>query len=176
MSPGGKGKHVKYRFSSDHLIMAFFLVVVVSSAADLIADYSEGVTLSHLIQEATVMLIAMAAIAWLALRLRRSRREIAALHRELQTVQEMLPRQSEDIISVKNRLAQVIAHHFEQWRLTNSEQEVGLLLIKGFSLKEISALRGVTEKTVRHQASSIYKKAGLPGRHAFSAWFIEDIL
>jgi hypothetical protein len=36
--------------------------------------------------------------------------------------------------------------------------------------------RSTQEKTVRQQASSIYKKAGVSGRHAFSAWFIEDIL
>jgi len=32
------------------------------------------------------------------------------------------------------------------------------------------------EKTVRQQASAIYSKAGLSGRHAFSAWFIEELL
>lgn len=37
-------------------------------------------------------------------------------------------------------------------------------------------LRGTAEKTIRHQASSVYKKAGVSGRHAFSAWFIEDFL
>lgn len=31
-------------------------------------------------------------------------------------------------------------------------------------------------KTVRQQASSIYKKANLNGCYAFSAWFIEDVL
>jgi DNA-binding CsgD family transcriptional regulator len=53
---------------------------------------------------------------------------------------------------------------------------VGRLLLKGLSLKEIAAIRNTLEKTVRQQASSIYKKAELNGRHAFSAWFIEDIL
>lgn len=37
-------------------------------------------------------------------------------------------------------------------------------------------LRNILEKTVRQQASAIYKKAGINGRHAFSAWFIEDAL
>jgi len=44
------------------------------------------------------------------------------------------------------------------------------------SFKEIAAVRKTLEKTVRQQASSIYKKAGVSGRHEFSAWFIEDIL
>ena len=73
-------------------------------------------------------------------------------------------------------MATVIANQFDAWSLTKSEREVGFLLLKGFSLKEISALRGTAEKTIRQQASSIYKKADLTGRHSFSAWFIEDIL
>ncbi len=51
-----------------------------------------------------------------------------------------------------------------------------LVLLKGFSLKEISALRGTAEKTIRQQAPSIYQKTGVSGRHAFAAWFIEDFL
>ena len=53
---------------------------------------------------------------------------------------------------------------------------LGRLLLKGLSLKEIAAIRETLEKTVRQQVSSIYKKAELSGRHAFSAWFIEDAL
>ena len=60
--------------------------------------------------------------------------------------------------------------------LTGSEIEVGWLLLKGLSLKEIAFVRSTKEKTVRQQASSIYKKAGVSGRYAFSAWFKEDIL
>jgi len=70
----------------------------------------------------------------------------------------------------------VISQQFTEWALSPSEKEVGLMLIKGLSLKEIAALRNTLEKTVRQQASSIYKKADINGRHAFSAWFIEDIL
>ena len=66
--------------------------------------------------------------------------------------------------------------HTGDWQLTTSEKDVGWLLLKGLSLKEIAAIRQTMEKTVRQQASSIYKKAGLSGRHAFSAWFIEDAL
>jgi DNA-binding CsgD family transcriptional regulator len=51
-----------------------------------------------------------------------------------------------------------------------------LLLLKGLSFNEISAIRETKEKTVRQQASEIYKKAGVVGRHAFAAWFFEDFL
>jgi DNA-binding CsgD family transcriptional regulator len=51
-----------------------------------------------------------------------------------------------------------------------------LLLLKGLSLKEIASVRGTKEMTVRQQASSIYNKSNLGGRHEFSAWFLEDFL
>ncbi len=49
-------------------------------------------------------------------------------------------------------------------------------MLKGFSHREIASLRGTTEATVRHQASAIYQKSSLPGRSAFCAYFLEDLL
>ena len=65
---------------------------------------------------------------------------------------------------------------FQDWGLTGAEREVGLLILKGLSHKEIAALRATTEATVRQQAQSIYRKAELPGKTAFSAYFLEDLL
>jgi DNA-binding NarL/FixJ family response regulator len=49
-------------------------------------------------------------------------------------------------------------------------------MLKGFSHKEIGVLRGTTDATVRHQAKSIYQKAGVESRAAFCAFFLEDLL
>jgi len=115
-------------------------------------------------------------MAWIVVSLRRRNREVRELHIELEAVKSARRVQPEEIVEAKRKLATVIANQFDAWSLTKSEREVGFLLLKGFSLKEISALRGTAEKTIRQQASSIYKKAGLTGRHSFAAWFIEDIL
>lgn len=64
---------------------------------------------------------------------------------------------------------------FQEWGMTEAEREVGLLMLKGLSHKEIAALRATTEATVRQQAQAIYRKAGLPGKTAFSAYFLEDL-
>ena len=162
------------RPSQDHLIILFLLLVTVASGTDLIADLSEGVNTSHLLQEASIMVIAASALVWLVWNLRASKKTLLSLKAELDSIKSFRP--SEEVQAVKQQLSAVIAVQFKQWKLSNSEQEVGLLLLKGFSLKEISALRGTAEKTVRQQASSVYKKANVAGRHAFSAWFIEDFL
>jgi DNA-binding NarL/FixJ family response regulator len=43
-------------------------------------------------------------------------------------------------------------------------------------MKEIADIRQTQEKTVRTQATTIYKKSGLSGRQELSAFFLEDIL
>jgi len=70
----------------------------------------------------------------------------------------------------------VIKWQFADWSLTPSEGEVALLILKGLSIKEISNARSTKEKTVRSQASAIYDKSNLSGRHELSAWFFEDLL
>ena len=36
-------------------------------------------------------------------------------------------------------------------------------------------MRATSDATVRQQAQAIYRKAGLPGKTAFSAYFLEDL-
>jgi DNA-binding CsgD family transcriptional regulator len=69
-----------------------------------------------------------------------------------------------------------IEKQLEDWQLTQAEREVSLLMLKGFSHSEIAKLRGTTEATARHQARAVYQKSGMPGRSAFCAYFLEDLL
>lgn len=73
-------------------------------------------------------------------------------------------------------LGSEIDKEFSQWGLTGAEREVGLMLLKGLAHKEIASLRGTAETTVRQQARVIYQKSDLPGKTAFSAYFLEDLL
>jgi DNA-binding CsgD family transcriptional regulator len=73
-------------------------------------------------------------------------------------------------------LGEAIDAQFARWNLTDAEREVALLLLKGLSTKEIAAVRAGSERTVREHARAIYSKAGLTGRAALSAFFLEDLL
>jgi DNA-binding CsgD family transcriptional regulator len=75
-----------------------------------------------------------------------------------------------------NGLGKAIDEQFSRWNLTEAEREVALLLLKGLSNKEIAPVRAASERTVREQARPIYSKAGLTGRAALSAFFLEDLL
>src|SRR5262249_3858978 len=65
---------------------------------------------------------------------------------------------------------------FAAWGMTAAERDIGLLMLKGLSHKEIATIRRTSEATVRQQAQAIYRKSDLPGKTAFSAYFLEDLL
>lgn len=69
-----------------------------------------------------------------------------------------------------------IDRQFDAWSMTPAERDVALLILKGFSHKEIAALRATSERTIRQQAQGVYRKSGLGGKNALSAYFLEDLL
>jgi DNA-binding CsgD family transcriptional regulator len=73
-------------------------------------------------------------------------------------------------------LAQEIDDHMTAWKLSAAEKEIGMLLLKGLSLREIAEVRGTSERTVRQQSLAIYSKAAVAGRAELSAFFMEDFL
>lgn len=167
------GEKPVFNFQSKEsvLILVFFTLVVVSGM-DLVLDFSEGTDFSHVAQEAVILTLSLLALAWLLFNLRQHAIEIKKLRQELSRTENVSPPAKKYVQEAKTNLSHVISQQLDEWQLSRSEKDVGWLLLKGFSLREISALRDTREKTVRQQASSIYKKAGLNGRHAFSAWFI----
>lgn len=158
------------------IMILIFVIVVIASGADLLTDLSHGATVQHVIKEAIIVGISILAIAWLLVGVRHQAIEIVNLQKELNEAKNLQNDPKKYILEMREKLGTVITQQFSEWNLTKSEIEVGWLLLKGLSLREISIVRNTLEKTVRQQASSIYKKAGLSGRHAFSGWFIEDIL
>lgn len=68
-----------------------------------------------------------------------------------------------------------IAGPLQQWGLSAAEVDIAWMILKGLPFKEIAVARGTSERTVRQQAQSIYRKSGLPNRTEFSAHFLEDL-
>jgi len=65
---------------------------------------------------------------------------------------------------------------FAEWRLTPTEQNIAILVIKGFSNQEIAQLRGTTESTVKSQISAIFRKSGVTNRQQLVTWVVEDLI
>ena len=115
-------------------------------------------------------------VALLAARLRVQEAGALDLRAELAHLRERDSRWRADVAGHYHELGAAIQRQFAAWGFTGAEQEVGLLLLKGFSHKEIARLRGAGEATIRQQATALYQKAGLSGRAALSAYFLEELL
>jgi DNA-binding NarL/FixJ family response regulator len=126
---------------------------------------------------ATALIVASATgVALLAGSFQREREQKRRLVHDLEVARAEGRAWRESAQSYLSGLGEEIEKQFEKWRFTPAECEVGLLVLKGFSHREVAALRGTTEATVRHQAQAIYQKSALPGRSAFCAYFLEDLL
>lgn len=74
-----------------------------------------------------------------------------------------------------NGLGSAIQQQFAAWRLTASECDVAILMLKGLSHKEIAQIRNSSAATVRQQAAAVYSKSGLTSRAELAAYFLEDL-
>ena len=144
-----------------------------------IATEDEAVGLGDILGDAlqTALIVASATgVTMLTGRFQDEQEEKETLTRDLQMARAEGAAWRQQAQTYLNGLGEEIEKQFESWRLTSAEREVGLLMLKGFSHREIAGLRGTTEATVRHQARAAYQKSGLPGRSAFCAYFMEDLL
>jgi len=73
-------------------------------------------------------------------------------------------------------LGEAVDRQFTSWDLTPAEREVALLLLKGYSHKQVAQATGRHERTARQHASSAYRKAGLSGRAELAAYFFDDLM
>jgi DNA-binding CsgD family transcriptional regulator len=106
----------------------------------------------------------------------RQQEDQRTLLRDLEMARIQGQRWRSEARSILNGLSEAIDAQFGRWNLTDAEREVALLLLKGLSLKEIAAIRATSERTIRAQARQLYSKAGVTGRAALSAFFLEDLL
>ena len=130
-----------------------------------------------LVDGLTILLTISAAVgvALLSQRMQTQHEEKMALLRDLETARA----EGDDWrAKVQSHMAGIrveMEKQFQEWGMTAAEQEIGMLILKGLSHKEVASLRGTSEATVRQQAQSIYHKSNLPGKTAFSAYFLEDV-
>ena len=122
------------------------------------------------------VVITSVGVALLAQVVRRQHDDHLQVMRDLEVARMQGQRWRSESRTLLDGLGQAIEQQFSRWNFTEAEREVALLLLKGLSTKEIAAVRGVSERTVREQARAVYSKSALSGRAALSAFFLEDLL
>jgi DNA-binding CsgD family transcriptional regulator len=162
---------------------ALFTLITFFVGADMAADLTDGVSLTHLVIEMVAFALCLGGAAGTAMQLRGALRRARQLERDLDGTRADLEGTRADLVRWRDEakdllegLRGAIDLQFQRWELTSAQGEVALLVLKGFSYKEIADLRETTERTVRNQAVSIYRKAGVANRAEMAAFFLEDFL
>jgi DNA-binding CsgD family transcriptional regulator len=161
---------------SNLVIAAALAALVALLLIDLFGEVAAGTSAFHVIVEGSAILVGFAAVGAIVRRLRVSLRETHGLREQLATSRVDAERWARDARKLIEGLADAIDEQLGRWGLSAAEKDIALLLLKGLEHKEIAELRGVSETTVRQQARSLYRKAGLAGRHELAAFFLEDLL
>lgn len=155
-------------------------VVTLINMYDLYQDYlDEDHNPVHIFFEGVVIVLSLAGISFLLFEVRKRSQEIDNLRQQLTRTRADLAdlhAQNDKLRQASKQYSTLIQDQMTQWDFTPSEKEVALLLLKGLSFEEIASIRQTKDKTVRQQATSIYRKSNLNGRHEFAAWFFEDFL
>lgn len=154
----------------DRFVLSSILIFVTGFLfLDLVVDLIEGAPTYHTIVQGIVTASTILGILWIW-------RKSLAVAVQLQTKRAKIGILTEKYKELSYGLSLAVDNQFNSWHLTEVEKEIGYLLLKGFSLKEIANYRKTAEITVRQQSARIYEKARLAGRIELSAFFMEDFL
>jgi len=163
--------------------IALFALIAILMATDLTIEFRMGEPLALQSFELCIFVSALAGFAFHWWQMIAARRRSELLDQELAEARAEVTRWSADAQRwnqeahyVLQGLGAAIDRQFDRWSLTPAEREVALLQLKGLRHKEIAELRQTSERTVRHQALTVYRKAGLSGRSDLAAFFLEDLL
>jgi DNA-binding CsgD family transcriptional regulator len=171
------------RIAGGRTSIALFALIAGLMATDLTIEFRRGVSLALQSFEVVIFIFALTGIGLHWWQMAAARRRSERLDRELAEARAEVRRSTEDAQrwnreaqDVLQGLGEAIDRQFDRWALTTAEREVTLLQLKGLRHKEIAVLRNTSERTVRQQALSVYRKAGLGGRSDLAAFFLEDLL
>ena len=157
-------------------IRLFFVLVVLSSISDIIADIGHGAHIKHILQESLICIAALGLLLMLFFNTRAQAKHNAKLQQELAVATARSTQASKELVVAKRAFGEEIANQFSDWSFTDSESEIALYTLKGLSAKEIANLRNASEKTVRNQLTNVYRKSGTASKLGFIAWFMEGLL
>ena len=163
--------------SKDSVFMVVFLgIISLISGLDIFFDLQEGASLSHIGTEGIILFIALCGVFWIVRENLNIKSANKNLHQNLEQSRHDTVLWRSEAEKYLKGLGEAIDKQMSHWQFTPAEKEVGLLMLKGFSFKEVAGFRGTSERTARQQSLDIYKKSRMAGRAEFSAFFLEDLL
>ena len=158
-------------------VFAFFVLFVFgTSAGEIIVEFADGETLGSMADDLLRFALSAVVLGVFVYESRVQQRALRELGGQLDKARGQLARLDNKSQELASQYRAVMQKQFDAWNLTASEQDVVIGMLKGLSFREIAELRETREKTVRQQASAVYRKAGVASRNELAAWFFEDML
>lgn len=187
MTPSREWEAAKRPITQNRELLFLFVILGLDLffvGTDILGDLKESeTTLWHIGMELVPLVLNLVGLVYIVVRWRALRRGLKAAETRAFEAESLMLRSADELREWQQKtetltvgLSQAIDQQLSDWGLSTAEKEISLLLLKGFSSKEIAEFRSTSERTVRQQAASIYQKAGLAGRSELSAFFLEDIL
>lgn len=176
VGPAGEGGLTNVRSFRIRVAGALFVVISVLMGLDIVADAASGSRLWHLVGELVVAVVAVAGVVLLWMEWRAAEDRVDRLTGDLGAAREEAARFRVEAREALAGLGEAIDRQFDRWHLSVAEKEVGWLLLKGLSHREVADVRSTSEATVRQQALALYRKANLRSRADLAAFFLEDLM
>ena len=82
----------------------------------------------------------------------------------------------QQIANVSGNYRAYLESQFTDWALSDSEREIAIFAMKGFSNSEIADLRGTSASTVKSQMNAIYRKSNFSNRQQIISFLVEELL
>lgn len=158
------------------LLLVVICSVVLFFIGDLAFDIERDVPTAHIVVQLAFVALALVGVIGTIIQLRAALARARELQKDLFTTREDAERWRSEAEALAKRVGVAVDAHFSEWGLTIAEKEIALLVLRGLSYKEVASVRGTAERTVRHQALAIYRKAGVAGRAEMAAVFLQDVL
>lgn len=152
------------------------LGVVVGGLADLYLDDPGTWWSLHVLVEVGIVALSLGLALYLLREWSRTEEALERREEQLERHREERDRWRQRARTFLRGLGREIDRQFDEWELTPSEKEVALLLVKGYSHKEIAEKTGRSERTSRQHAGSVYAKADLSGRAELAAFFLQGLM
>lgn len=158
-------------------ILAILVIAVfATSAIEVVSEFSAGQSLAAMWDDMLWIAVSAGCVLYYLHERRMSSKEIDELRNNLENARGKLVKVDTHSKEIANQYRAVMQKQFCAWKLSASEQDIVISMLKGLTFREIAGLRETREKTVRQQASAVYRKAGVSSRSELTAWFFEEML
>ncbi len=122
------------------IFIIMLLVIIIINGIDFIKDMNQGDELLHISLEILIVALSIWGIVILVSMACKRTDEIDALNQKVEKAEINLELSRSKLKEIGHVYSRYIHKQFEVWKLTPSEKEVALILLKGLSLKKLQKL------------------------------------